>query len=327
MSSHFSNVGPRRLHRSELAVPATSDKFFHKAAAGVADVVFLDLEDAVAPARKIEARASAIAALGSVDWGRKTMAVRVNALDTAWGVRDVIEVVTQAPRLDLVLLPKASSPADVAFIDTLIGGIERELGRQKRIGIEVLIETTLGVANVEAIAASSPRLEAMIFGVGDYSIELGTCGEQIGASDPRYAVLAGDRAGARWRHPGDQYHFALARMANACRAYGLRAIDGPFANFGDPEAYRASAERGAALGCEGKWAIHPSQIALANEVFSPPARRVAWARDILAEIERANRDGAGAFGRDGVLIDMAVEKIARSVLVRAELVETAAAAS
>ena len=321
MSTAQTAARPERLQRSELAVPATSERFFTKAAASATDVIFLDLEDAVSPGKKVEAREAAVAALDRVDWGAKTMAVRVNALDTEWGVRDLIEVVTWAPRLDLVLLPKAGTPADVAFVETLISGIEREQGRDKRIGIEVLIETALGIANVEAIAASSPRLEAMIFGVGDYSIELGTCGEEIGASDPRSAVLgAAGPAGVRPRYLSDQFHFALARMANACRAYGLRAIDGPFANFGDPEGYRVSAERGASLGCQGKWAIHPSQVDLANEIFTPAASRVTWAREILSEIERANRDGAGAFGRNGVLIDMAVEKIARSVIARHDLI-------
>lgn len=324
MNRHSPGKPKRRLQRSELAVPATSARFFEKAAASAADVIFLDLEDAVAPEKKLEAREAAIAALANIDWGDKTMAVRVNGLDTAWGVVDLYEVVSRAPRLDLVLLPKAGTPGDVAFVDTLVTGIERAQRRQKKLGIEVLIETALGIANVEAIAASSPRLEAMIFGVGDYSIDLGTCGEEIGASDPRYVVL-GDRdaTGGRFRHWSDQWHFALARMANACRAYGLRAIDGPFANFGDPDAYRVSAERGAALGCEGKWCIHPSQIELANEVFTPAAKRVAWAREILTEIDKANAEGAGAFGRNGVLIDMAVEKIARSVVARAELIAEA----
>lgn len=315
---------PRRLHRSELAVPATSPRFFEKAAASGADVIFLDLEDAVAPSKKVEAREAAIAALAALDWGGKTMAVRINALDTEWGVRDLIEVVARAPRLDLVLVPKVGSPHEVRFVETLITGLENEAGRDKPLGIEVLIETAQGVANVEAIAASSPRLEAMIFGVGDYSVDLGTCGEEIGASDPRYVVLGqSGTSGERSVHWNDQFHFALARMANACRAHGLRAIDGPFANYGDPDAYRASAGRGAALGCEGKWAIHPSQVEIANTVFTPEERRVAWAREIVDAIEQANRDGAGAFGRKGVLIDMAVEKIANAVLARDALVRGA----
>ncbi len=307
---------PVRLHRSELAVPATSERFFEKAARGAADAIFLDLEDAVAPAQKIEAREAAIAALDRIDWGDKTVAVRVNGLDTPWGLRDIIEVVTRARRLDLILLPKVGTPLDVQHVDALIGGLEPERPDGRRIGLEILIETTLGLSNVEAIAACSERLEAMIFGVGDYSIDLGTCGEEIGAPDPRYTVSPGQGA----PHWNDQWHFAIARIANACHAHGLRAIDGPFANYGDPAAYRASASRGAALGCEGKWAIHPSQIEIANEVFRPDAARIAWAHDILASLEAANTGGAGAFGRNNVLIDMAVAKIAESVLKREALI-------
>ena len=314
----------QRLQRSELAVPATSPRFFDKARQSAADFVFLDLEDAVAPAKKHEARESAVTALNEIDWGRKTMAVRINGLDTEWGVRDIIEIVTRCPRLDLVLVPKVGTARDVQFVDALITGLERETRRSDRLGIEILIETTLGLAHVEEIAASSDRLEAMIFGVGDYSIDLQTCGEVIGASDPRYVMLTdADAAGVRQAHWNDQWHFALSRIANACRAYKLRAIDGPYANFGDATGFRASAERAAALGFEGKWAIHPSQIEAANAVFSPSAKQVTWAQNILTAIASANTGGEGAFGRDGVLIDMAVAKIAQAVCVRQALIARA----
>jgi malyl-CoA/(S)-citramalyl-CoA lyase len=314
----------QRLQRSELAVPATSPRFFDKARQSAADFVFLDLEDAVAPAKKREAREGAVAALNEIDWGRKTMAVRINGLDTEWGVRDIIEIVTRCPRLDLVLVPKVGTARDVQFVDALITGLERETRRSDPLGIEVLIETTLGLAHVEEIAASSDRLEAMIFGVGDYSIDLQTCGEVIGASDPRYVMLTdADAAGVRHTHWNDQWHFALSRIANACRAYKLRAIDGPYANFGDAVGFRASAERAAALGFEGKWAIHPSQIEAANAVFSPTAKQVGWAQEILTAITSANAGGDGAFGKDGVLIDMAVAKIAQAVCDRHALIARA----
>jgi len=316
-------ITPRRqrIQRSELAVPATSKHFFEKARNGAADFVFLDLEDAVAPARKSQARETAIAALNEIDWRDKTMAVRINGLDTEWGHRDLIEVVSRCPRLDLVLLPKAGTARDIQFVDALITGLARENKSSKRIGIEALIETTLGLAHVEEIAASSDRLEALIFGIGDYSIDLRTCGEIIGASDPRYAVLTGPgHSGIRERHWNDQWHYALSRIANACRAWGLRAIDGPYANFGDPEGFRASAERAAALGFEGKWAIHPSQVDAANEIFSPAPDRLAWARSILTQIDAAAAGGDGAFGKDGVLIDMAVVKIARAICERHEAI-------
>lgn len=315
----LTTICPRRqrIQRSELAVPATSERFFDKARHGNADFIFLDLEDAVAPARKRQARETAVKALNEIDWRGKTMAVRVNGLDTEWGHRDIIEVVSRCPRLDLVLLPKCGTARDIGFVDALITGLEREQGAAKRIGIEALIETTLGLAHVEEIAAASDRLEALIFGIGDYSIDLGTCGEIIGASDPRYAVLTDPGAGGvRETHWNDQWHYALSRIANACRAWGLRAIDGPYANFGDPVGYRASAERAAALGFEGKWAIHPSQVDAANEIFSPAPERLAWARSILAEIDATAAAGDGAFGKDGVLIDMAVVKIARAICER-----------
>ena len=245
---------PSRVQRSELAVPATSQQFFEKAAKGPADSIFLDLEDAVAPSRREEGRANAVEALNSVDWGNKTMSVRVNDLTTPWAISDIISV-ARCPRIDMILLPKVKTAGDVIFLDRLLTGLELEQPRARPLGIEILIETAEGLANVEAIAASSPRLEGIIFGVGDYSIELENFDTVFGAPNPEYRV-----AGAQ----GDQWHFALARIANACRAYGLRPIDGPFTNYGDPEAYRDSAMRARALGFEGKWAIHPSQVTIAN---------------------------------------------------------------
>ena len=315
---------PPRLQRSELAVPATSPRFFAKAAAGGADVIFLDLEDAVAPALKDEARAQAIAALNDIDWGRKTMAVRVNGLDTPWAHRDILEVAERAPRLDLILLPKAGSAFDVQFVAQLLTLVERQTGREKRTGIEVLIETAKGVANVEAIAQASERLEAMIFGVGDYTVDMRTYDEVFGTPSPRYAVLThGDGAAGRERHWNDQWHFAMARIANACRAYGLRPIDGPFTDFRDTEGYRASAQRAAALGYEGKWAIHPSQIELANAAFSPTPAQLAWAARITAVMAETTRAGQGAVGADGVLVDMAHLKMADALTRRQALIEIA----
>lgn len=297
-----------RPHRSELAVPATSPQFFAKAAASDADVVFLDLEDAVAPRMKAEARAAAIDAVNGVEWGAKAVAVRVNGLDTEWGHRDILEVAAACPRLDLILLPKANSAFDILFVGQLLTGIEREQRREKTIGIEALVETALGMTNVEAIAASTPRLEALIFGVGDYSVTMQTFDRDFGVPNARYAVNG---------HVNDQWHYALARMANACRAYGVRPIDGPYANFSDPEGFRAAAMRASALGCEGKWAIHPTQISLANEVFTPQEEEVAWARRVLAALKQANEEGRGAIAIDGTLIDMAHEKIAQTILARA----------
>ncbi|MBU1358710.1 MAG: CoA ester lyase [Gammaproteobacteria bacterium] len=315
------NHRPTRLQRSELAVPATRDRFFAKAAEGTADAVFLDLEDAVAPGQKDEARAKAIQALQDVDWGAKTVAVRVNGLDTPWALRDIVDVARQAPRLDLILLPKTSCAADVHFVDQILTLVEREAGRGKRCGIEVLIETARGVANVEEIAQASDRLEAMIFGVGDFSIDMRTQDRVFGRPNAHCAVLTDpDAAGQRHRHWNDQWHFAMARIATACRAWGLRPIDGPYTDFGDAEGYRACAERARALGFEGKWAIHPTQIALANEVFSPTGEELAWAARTGELLTQAAREGQGAIGSGGVLIDMAHDKLASYIVQRRDLI-------
>ena len=300
---------PSRIQRSELAVPATSQQFFEKAAKGPADSIFLDLEDAVAPSRREEGRANAVEALNSVDWGNKTMSVRVNDLTTPWAISDIISV-ARCPRIDMILLPKVKTAGDVIFLDRLLTGLELEQPRARPLGIEILIETAEGLANVEAIAASSPRLEGIIFGVGDYSIELENFDTIFGAPNPEYRV-----AGAQ----GDQWHFALARIANACRAYGLRPIDGPFTNYGDPEAYRDSAMRARALGFEGKWAIHPSQVTIANEIFSPTVAQVAWACNIAKLMKAEAAAGSGAIGLDGVLIDRAHVKLADKIVARAAL--------
>ena len=302
-----------RIQRSELAVPATSRQFFEKAARGPADSIFLDLEDAVAPSRREEARANAVAALHEVDWGTKTVSVRVNGLTTPWAIADIVAV-ARCPRLDMVLMPKIETAGDVVFVDRLLTGLELERPRQKPLGIEILIETTKGLANVEAIAAASPRLEGIIFGVGDYSIELENFDTVFGAPNPDYQV-----AGAS----NDQWHFALARIANACRAYGLRPIDGPFTNYGDPDAYRQSAVRARALGFEGKWAIHPSQVAIANEVFSPTTNQVEWARRIADIMAGEAAKGSGAIGMDNVLIDRAHVKLSEKILARARLAGSA----
>jgi len=305
----------QRVQRSELAVPATSPHFFQKAAQGPADSIFLDLEDAVAPNRREEGRANAVKALNDVDWGAKIVSVRVNGLDTPWAIADIMAV-ARCPRLDMILLPKVQTSEDVRFVDRLLGCLELETPRERRVGIEILIETTRGLAEVEAIAASSPRLEGIIFGVGDYSIELENFDTVFGAPNPEYAV-----GGAQ----NDQWHFALARIANACRAHGLRPIDGPFANYGDPDAYRASAIRARALGFEGKWAIHPSQVAIANEIFSPTPAQIAWARRIADRMAAAASDGQGAIGIEGVLIDRAHVKLAEKILARATLFQGAVA--
>jgi malyl-CoA/(S)-citramalyl-CoA lyase len=320
MSATIIKPRRQRVHRSELAVPATSQRFFVKAAQSAADAVFLDVEDAVSPEQKISARGNAISAVNEVEWGTKTLAVRVNGLDTEWGLRDIYEIASSCERLDMIVVPKTGTAFDVQFVDGVLTGVEREQKREKRIGISALIETPLGLVNVEEIAASSDRLEALIFGIGDYSISMRTFDVVIGNPNPRYTVLTDpDKLGHRDRHWNDQWHFARARIANACRAFGMRPIDGPYTDYSDPGGFRACAERAAALGFEGKWAIHPSQIAVANDVFSPTLDQVQWAHDLLAALRGAMADGQGAIGLKGVMIDMAHEKLAQAILERARL--------
>jgi malyl-CoA/(S)-citramalyl-CoA lyase len=293
-----------RLQRSVLAVPGSNPRMIERAAASDADSVFLDLEDAVAPGDKVKARGNVIKALTDIDWRArgKTICVRINGIDTPFMYRDLIEVMEQAgTRLDTILVPKVGVAADLYLCDALMTQIETAQGFSEPAGLEALIETALGMANVETIARDgSPRLEALHFGVADYAASNKARTVSIGGLNPDY--------------PGDQWHFALSRITVACRAYGLRSIDGPFGDFNDAEGYLAAARRGAALGIEGKWAIHPSQIALANRVFSPSEAEAQRAQRILLALEEAAKAGQGAAQLDGKMIDAASARMAENII-------------
>ncbi len=298
-----------RLQRSELAVPASNPSMIDKAADSPADFVFLDLEDAVSPSEKVQARKNAIQALNDIDWAGKgkTVSVRVNGLDTHYMYRDVVDIMEQAgSKVHTLLVPKVGVTGDLYMVDAMVNQIEQGCGYTTRVGLEALIETALGMANVEAIAQFGGRLEALHFGVADYSASMRARTTNIGGLNPMY--------------PGDQWHASITRMVIACRAYGLRPIDGPFGDFNDPDGYKDGARRAAALGCEGKWAIHPSQVALANEVFSPPEAEVTKARRIIEALRAAEAQGKGAAQLDGRMIDAASEKMANNVLVVAEAI-------
>ena len=308
-----------RLHRSELAVPGSNPAMFEKASKSAADIVFLDLEDAVAPDDKEQARKNIVQALNEVDWGAKTMMLRINGLDTHYMYRDVVDVVENCPRLDMILIPKVGVPQDVYAVDMLVTQIEAAKKREKKIGFELLIETALGMANVEAIAQSSKRLEAMSFGVADYAASTRARTTVIGGVNRDYGVLTDKEAdGKRDYFWADQWHAAQTRMMVACRAYGLRPIDGPFGDFSDPDAYIAAAKRAAVLGYEGKWAIHPSQIELANQVFTPSDAEVTKAKRIMEAMAQAAKEGKGAVSLDGRLIDIASIRMAEALLKKAE---------
>lgn len=315
MSHTLYNLRKARLHRSELAVPGSNPSMIDKAAQSEADYIFLDLEDAVAPPEKIKARANIIQALNDIDWrgAGKTVSVRINGLDTHYMYRDVVEVVEQAgEKVDTLLVPKVGVPADLYMVDAMVSQIEQGKGLKNRIGLEALIETSLGMANVEAIAQYPNRIEALHFGVADYAASLRSRTVVIGGLNPDY--------------PGDQWHASLTRMLVACRAYGLRAIDGPFGGIDDPEGYKDSARRAAALGYEGKWAIHPSQIALANETFSPTEKEVEKAERTVVALKEAEEQGKGAASLDGKMIDAASERMARNILVTRDAIKAAASA-
>lgn len=321
MSATIIEQATPRLHRSELAVPGSNPGFFEKAAQSNVDCIFLDLEDSISPDEKESARKNVVQALNDIDWGNKTMLVRINGLDTHYMYKDVIDVVENCPRLDMLLIPKVGVPADLYAVDMLVTQIEIAKKREKRLGFEILIETALGMANVEAIAQASKRLEAMSFGVADYAASTRARTTVIGGAHPEYGVLTDKTEdGDREFHWNDMWHFAQARMLVACRAYGLRPIDGPFGDFSDPDAYKAAAKRAAILGYEGKWAIHPSQIELANEVFSPSKAEVDKARRILEAMEQARKEGKGAVSLDGRLIDVASIKMAENLIQKAKTI-------
>jgi citrate lyase subunit beta/citryl-CoA lyase len=312
MSHTLYTTNVQRVQRCELAVPGSSPEMFEKALKSGVDFIFLDLEDAVAPDDKIQARKNVIQAINDLDWKGHgiTVSVRINGLDTQYMVRDVVDLVEQAgSKIDTILIPKVGVYSDVYMVESMLNQLEMQQGLKNKIGIEALIETALGMANVEDIAkqgAIGGRLEALHFGVADYAASNRARTVNIGGLNPDY--------------PGDQWHFALSRMIVACRAYGLRPIDGPFGDIKDPDGYILGAKRAAALGCEGKWAIHPSQIALANDVFTPPEAEVNKAKRILEALKEAAAQGKGAAALDGRLIDAASERMANNVVRAAEAI-------
>src|SRR5258707_8884781 len=270
MSFTLIENAPARLNRSELAVPGSQPQFFDKAAKGTADVIFLDLEDAVAPDEKEKARKNVIQALNEIDWRGKTLSLRINGLDTHYMYRDVVDVLEQAPgKLDLIMIPKIGTAADVYALDMLVTQIETAKGTKKRIGFELIIKTALGMQHVNQIAAASRRLESLHFGVADYAASTRARTINIGGANPDYAILTDkDEQGRRETHWGDMWHYALARMVVAARANGLRPIDGPVGAFQDDDRDRAAARRAALVGCDGEMAIHPSLVALGHDTLT-----------------------------------------------------------
>ena len=302
--------GTIRLQRSELAVPGSSPKFFEKAYNSNADCILLDLEDAISPNDKVTARKNVITALNEINWKKKnkTISVRINGLDTSYIEEDITNVKGQAgDKIDTILIPKIETKNDVYIIDSLITKAEKENKLINKIGIECLIETALAMINIKEIVTSSNRLESLHFGSGDYAASIRSRTTVIGGLNPDY--------------PGDQWHYALSKLVLTCRAYGLRAIDGAFDDYNDPKSYIAAAKRAAAMGLEGKWAIHPSQIDLANEVFSPTKIEVNRSIKILEEINKIAKVGKGVAQLDGRMIDAASARMAKNIVSIYDLIQ------
>lgn len=316
MSFRLQPPPPARPNRCQLFGPASRPALFAKMAASAADVVNLDLEDSVAPTDKAAARAQAVAATHEVDWGTKTLSVRINGLDTPWWYQDVVALLEQgSERLDLIMIPKVGCAADLYAVDALVTAVERAKGRTKPIGFEVIIESAAGLCNVQEIAAATPRLQAMSLGAADFAASMGMQTTGIGGTQANYYML---QQGAKyWPDP---WHWATTAIVAACRANGVLPVDGPFGDFSDDEGFRAQARRSATLGMVGKWAIHPKQVALANEVFTPSAEAVAEAREILAAMEAAKAAGQGATTYKGRLVDIASIKQAEVIVRQAEMI-------
>ncbi len=316
MSFRLQPTPPARPNRCQLFGPGSRTALFEKMAASAADVINLDLEDSVAPSDKDQARKNIIEAINDVDWGNKHLSVRINGLDTPYWYRDVVNILEQAgDRIDQIMIPKVGCAGDIYAVDALVTAVEAAKARSKPIALEVIIESAAGIAHVEEIAAASPRLQAMSLGAADFAASMGMQTTGIGGTQENYYMT---REGAQYW--SDPWHWAQAAIVAACRTHGVLPVDGPFGDFSDDEGFRAQARRSATLGMVGKWAIHPKQIALANEVFTPSEDQVSEARDILAAMADAKAKGEGATVYKGRLVDIASIKQAEVIVKQYEMI-------
>ena len=314
MSFKIQPAPAARLNRCQLFGPGSRPAIFEKMAASAADVINLDLEDSVAPTDKDQARRNVIEAIGDIDWGTKTLSVRINGLDTPFWYRDVVDILENASdRIDQIMIPKVGCAADLYAVDALVTAVEAAKGRTKPIKFEVIIESAAGISHVEEIAAATPRLEAMSLGAADFAASMGMATTGIGGTQENYYM---HREGQKYW--SDPWHWAQAAIVAACRTHGVLPVDGPFGDFSDDEGFRAQALRSATLGMVGKWAIHPKQVALANEVFTPSEAAVTEAREILEAMEAAKARGEGATVYKGRLVDIASIKQAEVIVRQAE---------
>lgn len=316
MSFRLQPTPPSRPNRCQLFGPGSRTALFEKMAASAADVINLDLEDSVAPSDKDQARANIIEATHDVDWKSKYLSVRINGLDTPYWYRDVVDLIEKSSeRLDQIMIPKVGCPEDIYAVDALVTAVEAATGRTKKISFEIIIESAAGIANVTEIAAASPRLQAISLGAADFAASMGMQTTGIGGTQENYYMLHGSD-----KHWSDPWHWAQAKIVAAARTHGILPVDGPFGDFSDDEGFRAQARRSATLGMVGKWAIHPKQIALANEVFTPSEAEVAEAREILAAMEEAEKKGEGATVYKGRLVDIASIKQAEVIVKQFEMI-------
>ena len=296
-----------RAERSVLATPGSNPHMIAKALASDADLVMIDLEDAVAPDAKAAARATVAEALREGDWQGRPRTFRMNALDSPWFVRDLIEVIDGAQgRVDLIVVPKVARAEDVHVVATILASLEVAAEARRPIGLETQIESAAGLAQCETIAVASPRVETLIFGPGDYAASVRMPLAAIGMPD-------------RWDadYPGHRWDYPLQRILVAARAAAVRAIDGPHADFRDRDGFRRSCLVARAVGYDGKWCIHPDQVPIANEVFSADEAELAWAREVLAAHAAAEQAGRGSFALNGQMVDAATLRMARATLARA----------
>ncbi|SEN35598.1 L-malyl-CoA/beta-methylmalyl-CoA lyase [Palleronia pelagia] len=316
MSFRIQPQPPARPNRCQLFGPGSRPAIFEKMARSDADVINLDLEDSVSPDDKAEARKNIIQAIGDIDWGTKHLCVRINGLDTPYWYRDIVDILEQAgDRIDQFMIPKVGNAADIYAVDALVTAVEAAKGRTKPVALEVIIETAAGIAHVEEIAAASPRLQAMSLGAADFAASMGMATTGIGGTQENYYM---HREGQKYW--SDPWHWAQAAIVAACRTHGVLPVDGPFGDFSDDEGFRAQALRSATLGMVGKWAIHPKQVALANEVFTPSDDAVREAREILEAMEEAKRTGQGAAVYKGRLVDLASIRQAEVIVRQSEMI-------
>lgn len=295
--------------RSNLSVPGHVAKMHAKASESAADVVMLDLEDSVPVDQKEQARAQVIKTLNEFDWAGKTVTVRINSLDTQFGYRDLLEVAEGAGSIiDAVVIPKVNSISDIHFADHMLNGIEMNKDLGRTVGLEASIETAEGLLNAAAIAASSTRIQTLVFGIADYSASVGA----------RLVSISGHGEKEEDLYPGHRWHFPLSQMVMSAKAYGAMAIDAPYGNFKDAEGLRKAAVMSCALGCNGKWAIHPSQIEVINEVFTPAEEDIQLAQKVLAANEEAISSGKGAIAVEGRMVDQATVRMAKQLCAEAK---------